>query len=299
MIIGLKIDVDTERGTKIGVPNLVALLKELKIPATFLFSLGTDNTGRAIQRVFRRGFLRKVNRTSVIRTYGVRTLLNGVVLPGPHIGQRHEGIMREVYQQGFEVGIHSYNHQKWQDGVVRMSKEQITHEFTLAFQEFQRVFGMRAHTAGAPGWQANVRTLAVYDEFNLTYASDSRGTCPFFPKVLNQVFKTLQLPTTLPTLDELIGLPELPLNKMTDYYLALLKTDVPNIMTVHAELEGMRYREWFSEFLRALKQRQADFQPLLAIAESYLSKRAQIPVCELVNAEVPGRAGVLAMQKSI
>jgi len=297
MIIGIKIDVDTERGTKIGVPNLVALLKMLEIPVTFLFSVGTDNTGRAIKRVFRRGFLRKVSRTSVVSTYGIRTLLNGVLVPGPHIGHKHQIILQHVAAQGFEVGIHSYDHEKWQDGVAKMSQEQIEHEFDLAYQEFERIFGVKAKTAGAPGWQANARTLAVYDEFHLTYASDCRGAYPFFPRILGTIFKTLQLPTTLPTIDELVGLPEFPLDKITDHYLSLLKEDAPNIMTVHAELEGMRYKDWFYNFLLALKKQNVQFQNLNTIAESYLTTREQIPVCELINAEVPGRSGILAMQK--
>ena len=37
--LALKIDVDTERGTRIGVLQLASLLQEFKIPATFFFSL--------------------------------------------------------------------------------------------------------------------------------------------------------------------------------------------------------------------------------------------------------------------
>jgi undecaprenyl phosphate-alpha-L-ara4FN deformylase len=73
--IALKIDVDTYRGTREGVPRLAGLLESLGVRATFLFSLGPDHTGRAIRRVFRRGFLRKVQRTSVLEHYGLRTLL--------------------------------------------------------------------------------------------------------------------------------------------------------------------------------------------------------------------------------
>ncbi len=36
----IKIDVDTDRGTRIGVPNLLALFDEFNVKATFLFSLG-------------------------------------------------------------------------------------------------------------------------------------------------------------------------------------------------------------------------------------------------------------------
>src|SRR3990167_10026254 len=121
MIIGIKIDVDTERGTRIGVPNLTKLLTELHVPATFLFTLGPDNTGRALKRIFRPGFFKKVSRTNVVGTYGLRTLLNGVLWPGPHIGRRHGEIMRAVRDAGHEVGIHCYDHIRWQDGLATMS----------------------------------------------------------------------------------------------------------------------------------------------------------------------------------
>src|ERR1700716_3819279 len=58
--IALKIDVDTDRGTLEGVPRLVSLFERLDVRATFLLSLGPDQTGRAVKRAFRRGFMGKV-----------------------------------------------------------------------------------------------------------------------------------------------------------------------------------------------------------------------------------------------
>ena len=83
MKLGLKVDVDTLRGTREGVPGLIELFRKHGVCATFLFSVGPDHTGRAIKRVFRRGFMGKVQRTSVVKHYGVRTLLYGTLLPGP------------------------------------------------------------------------------------------------------------------------------------------------------------------------------------------------------------------------
>ena len=76
--IVLKIDVDTLRGTREGVPNLGRLLDKYSARATFLFSLGPDHTGWALRRVFRPGFLKKVSRTSVVEHYGVKTLMFGM-----------------------------------------------------------------------------------------------------------------------------------------------------------------------------------------------------------------------------
>src|SRR5882724_6623312 len=120
--LALKVDVDTDRGTREGAPNLMADCLAVGAPAAFLFSLGPDQTGRAITRVFRPGFFQKVSRTSVVQIYGVRTLLNGTLLPAPHIGRRNAGVMRAVRDAGFEVGIHCFNHYRWQDYVQKMSQ---------------------------------------------------------------------------------------------------------------------------------------------------------------------------------
>ena len=85
--IALKVDVDTLRGTREGTPNLGRAFDKLDLKATFLFSLGPDHTGWALKRVFRPGFLKKVSRTSVVEHYGIKTLLYGVLLPGPDIGR--------------------------------------------------------------------------------------------------------------------------------------------------------------------------------------------------------------------
>ncbi|OGT08694.1 MAG: polysaccharide deacetylase [Gammaproteobacteria bacterium GWE2_37_16] len=295
-ILSIKIDVDTERGTRVGVPQLVSLLKELEIPATFFFSLGPDHTGRALKRIFRKGFFAKVQRTSVVSVYGIRTLLNGVLLPGPHIGKCHADLMRKVQAEGFPVGIHCYDHIKWQDGVAKMPEVAIAEEFGKARVEFKRVFGVEAQAAAAPGWQANIKTLAVYDQADLLYGSDCRGVRPFYPRVGEKIFKTLQIPTTLPTLDELVGLSEFPLERLNDYYLSLLQGDYPNVMTIHAELEGMKYLSWFREFLLKLKQNQVEFCDLETIAHNYLKDQEQIPICEMVQGTVINRSGFLAVQ---
>jgi undecaprenyl phosphate-alpha-L-ara4FN deformylase len=293
MILGLKIDVDTERGTRIGIPNLLKLFNELQISGTFYLSLGPDNTGRAIMRVFRPGFLKKVNRTSVISTYGIRTLLNGVLLPGPHIGHNHEKLLQSIKNQGCEVGIHAYDHQRWQDNVQKMSATQIANEFQKACNEFQRVFTNAATTAAAPGWQINATALSAYDDAKLVYSSDCRGQYPFYPKIGQQTFRTLQIPTTLPTLDELLGRPEYPLNKLTDYYLSLFTDKQPNILTLHAELEGMKYLSWFREFLITAKNQNIAMKNLGSVATELATSP---PVCEIIQAEVDGRSGKVAVQ---
>ncbi|HWA87041.1 MAG TPA: 4-deoxy-4-formamido-L-arabinose-phosphoundecaprenol deformylase [Opitutus sp.] len=295
--LALKVDVDTDRGTREGVPNLVADFREFEVPACFLFSLGPDQTGRAITRVFRPGFFKKVSRTSVVQLYGVRTLLNGTLLPAPHIGRRNTAAMRAVRDAGFECGIHCYNHYRWQDYVQKMSLEDVRTEFIAARAEFLRIFGFEARTAGAAGWQSNARSREVYDEAELLYSSDTRGRAPFFPRIGGRVFRTLEIPSTLPTFDELLGRPEFPDDHIVDHYLSLLRDDAPNVFTLHAEIEGMGRRALFRELLDAAKKIGIEFVRLDELAKELLANRAAIPAAEQALAEIDGRSGLVAVQE--
>ena len=294
--LALKIDVDTDRGTRLGVPNLVRDLQEFEVPACFLFSLGPDQTGRAITRIFRPGFFKKVSRTSVVKLYGIRTLLNGTLLPAPHIGRRNTRILREVRDAGHEVGIHCFNHYRWQDYVNRMSLDAIRAEFIAARAEFLRIFGTEAQTAGAPGWQSNARSRQIYDEAGLLYSSDVRGTSPFFPRIGGQVFKTLEIPSTLPTFDELLGRPEYPEDKIVPHYMSLLREDRPNVFTLHAEIEGMGKRPLFRALLAECYNAGVEFIRLDDLARELLHNLDAIPTGDQVPAEIDGRSGNVATQ---
>lgn len=70
--IAIKIDVDTKRGYDEGVPRMLDVFKQENIKATFFFSMGTDNSGKAIRRIFRKGFLTKMLRTKAPSTYGFK-----------------------------------------------------------------------------------------------------------------------------------------------------------------------------------------------------------------------------------
>lgn len=295
-VVALKVDVDTDRGTREGVPALAALLEEFSAPACFLFSLGPDNTGKAIRRVFRPGFFQKVSRTSVVQVYGIRTLLNGTLLPAPHIGSRHADVMRRVRDAGFEVGIHCNDHFKWQDYLFKMSLDQVREEFGRARAEFRRIFGCEAATAGAPGWQATANSKQVYDEAELLYASDTRGESAFFPEIGGRVFKTLEIPSTLPTFDELMGRPEYPDEKIVQHYVSLLRQDRPNILTIHAEIEGMAKLPLFRQLMQAWTDQGVRFVRMDDLAREILANRDAIPARPLVMTEIDGRSGNVATQ---
>ena len=59
---------------------------------------------------------------------------------------------------------------------------------------------------GAAGWQMNRHAYRLTQRLGFDYCSDTRGTHPFVPLYEAEIIACPQLPTTLPTLDELIGI---------------------------------------------------------------------------------------------
>jgi peptidoglycan/xylan/chitin deacetylase (PgdA/CDA1 family) len=296
MKIALKIDVDTYRGTRIGVPRLIESLQKYGAGATFLFSLGPDHTGRAIKRVFRPGFMRKVSRTSVLEHYGVVTLMYGTVLPGPDIGRRCADIMRGVRDAGFETGIHTWDHVKWQDTVATADADWTAAQMKLACDRYIEIFGERARVHGAAGWQMNRHAYRLTQQLGFDYCSDSRGTHPFIPIYNAEIIACPQLPTTLPTLDELIGIDGLTPDNVADHILQLSSDSRPSghVYTLHAELEGMKLQPVFERLLAGWRDAGHE---LVSLKDYYASLDVKaLPRHSVAAAEIAGRSGTLALQ---
>jgi undecaprenyl phosphate-alpha-L-ara4FN deformylase len=299
--IGLKVDVDTLRGTREGVPRLMALCKKHGVDATFYFSVGPDNTGRAMRRVFRKGFAQKVARTSVLKHYGLKTLLYGVLLPGPDIGRSAGAVMRSVHDAGFEVGLHTYDHVRWQDYVTNASAAWTRVEFERGVQAFERVFGFLPQSHAAAGWQINAHGLELEQEYGLRYASDTRGGPPFFPLLAHGTSSCPQLPTTLPTFDEILGVDGVDESTIADAVFRLSAAgcgasdeDNLQVFTLHAELEGMLLLDAFESLLVKWRESGALITRMAKIHE--LAVRRPLPTRSVVMGEVAGRSGRLAVQ---
>lgn len=294
MRIALKVDVDTLRGTQKGVPALVKLFERLGTNATFLFSVGPDHTGRALRRLLRPGFLAKVLRTSVPSTYGLKTLAYGTVLPGPDIGRKAGQPMRDACAAGFEVGLHAWDHVRWQDAVARKGHAWTAREWQRGLDAYEQVFGALPDCCGAAGWQINSHVLELEADSGLRWASDTRGSEPFRPLSGGRVLECPQVPTTLPTMDEMIGLDGVTTENV-GARLAEQVADNPvglHVFTLHAELEG---GPLLGQFEQALERWRAQGATLCSVGEAVAGMDiSALPAATVERGTVPGRAGELA-----
>lgn len=296
MKIALKIDVDTHEGLKTGVPRMAEMLQREGVAASFFVAMGPDNSGKAIRRIItNRGFLTKMFRTRAVSMYGWRTILSGTLLKARPVAIAFPNLLRDLRARGFEVGVHGYDHVRWQDRIDQIGERGIAYELEDAFEVYRAIFAEEPHAYAAPGWRANAASMRLVDHAGLLYHSDTRGTEPYRPQVDGAVLMKPEIPTTLPTLDEVLGREKLPdAGSVARFYMDRISAERLNVHTVHAETEGIGQLESFTALVRGLKSAGAEFVRLDQVAASLT--REALPVCPVVRASLPGRSGWVAVQ---
>jgi peptidoglycan/xylan/chitin deacetylase (PgdA/CDA1 family) len=292
--IALKIDVDTRRGMKQGVSNLLRLLGKHRIKASFFLSFGPDTSGRAIFNIFRKkGFLRKMLRTKAAAMYGWGALFYGTLLPAPMTASAFPDMVKRIEDEGHEVALHAWNHRRWQDHLPEMSVKDVEREVYSMLEAYVKILTHRPAGAGAPGWMVTGASLGVQDRLNLKYASDTRMGSPFKATLKGRTFRTVQIPTNQPCIEELITCEDLSEDTLLSRQLAGLEPDVLNVMPLHAEVEGMKYLAHFERLLKKALGEGYAFLRMIDAAGAL--KRSKLPAVEITFAEIPGRAGAVAV----
>ncbi len=296
MRLALKVDVDTRRGMDEGVPRLLDAFAAAGVRATFFTTMGPDNSGRAVMRVFRRrGFAGKMVRTSALRMYGLRTVLSGTLLPARPVGSGRPDLLRAIAAAGHESGVHGWDHVLWHDHLPRMDRAAAARQLRLAADAFAEATGAPPRCASAPAWVLAPGVLDEEERLGLRYAADTRGTHPFRPRMEGRVRSVPQVPTTLPTLDEMLGLDGVTEGNFAARLLDLATTGGGDaVFTLHAEAEGMSFHRCLLDLLAMARDRGVATAACGDLVPP--SAAGGLPVHDIVDREVPGRAGLLSCQ---
>jgi peptidoglycan/xylan/chitin deacetylase (PgdA/CDA1 family) len=235
----------------------------------------------------------------------------GVLLPAPDIGRRCAAQMRAARDAGFECGIHTWDHRVWQDHVKSRDAQWTQRTMQRAHRRFIEIFGAAPVTHGAAGWQMNAAAFRQLDAFGIAYASDGRVLLnedgaiaspqagPHLLKVEGVTQACVQLPTTLPTLDELLGRAiggvTIDTGNIAARLLELSAAPRDHVFTLHAELEGQKLAPIFEQLLQGWRAQGYD---LVSMGDYYrsLPDAAALPVFPLHWDELPGRSGDMIVQ---
>ena len=164
-----------------------------------------------------------------------------------------------------------------------------------AVDRFSEIFGMPSRSYAAVGWQLNRHALRLMQHFGFSYTSDTRGTHPFTPTWNAEIIACPQLPTTLPTLAELINRDGISVDNVVQHLLRMTENPPANghVFTLQAEFEGGKWLPLFEQLLDGWKAQGYDIVSLRLYAEGL---PATLPRHEIEMRAVEGSISMQAVQ---
>ena len=201
----LRVDVCTYRGLRDGVPGVLDVLRRAKARATFYVTFGPDASGLALLKLFNPKFALKMLRTKAASTYGWATAFYGTLLPSPLVGAGLPDTLKRIRDDGHEIGVHGWDHRRWQDKLPKYAAEKLRDEFSRMMDAYRSILGAAPASFAAPAWLLTPDLFDLEQRAELAFASDTRGTGPFLPVFGGREGSVPQLPVTIATLDECLG----------------------------------------------------------------------------------------------
>jgi undecaprenyl phosphate-alpha-L-ara4FN deformylase len=208
------------------------------------------------------------------------------------IGKRLGDLIRRAAREDHEIGLHAWDHYEWQAHADAMPPRTIRRNLALGVDTIRRLTGRPPVTSAAPAWKCSEPVLLEKEGLPFAFNSACRGDSTFFPRAGGRGLRQPQVPVTLPTYDEIIGRNGVTDANYNETLLSGMRRNSLNVLTIHAEVEGICRRDLFEEFLAKAAARKVQILPLGSMLACFPPGQT----CSLARRTLPGREGELSVQ---
>jgi peptidoglycan/xylan/chitin deacetylase (PgdA/CDA1 family) len=199
MMFSLRIDIDTFKGLKKGIPRILNILGDFNMKASFYCTLGWHGDIMSTLRQKIRSMRVSTENSFSLLTYGTEFDKTTNFLDETkrlffprRFGSELE-LLRRISREGHEVGPHGYVHKNW----LNITADEMHREFEAMVSEYCRIFGVLPRSWSAPFGVINDSAIRLTEAFGLNINSYLGGKEIFHPLIDGSVCHHVMVPVTI------------------------------------------------------------------------------------------------------
>ncbi|MFH1308563.1 MAG: polysaccharide deacetylase family protein [Patescibacteria group bacterium] len=222
MTFGLRIDLESDKGIRYGVPNLLKLLREFGFKASFYVTMGGESGIFEILKY--RGPIPGAGERKV-RIFSLFEKLRIALFPKDFVTS-NVGVLRQILADGHELGIHGWKHRAWTRALDKIDYKK---HIGFAVRKYIRLFKKKPDTFCSPGFRTNKKVIEYLDHLDFKVISD----LPEFSKI----FRMANVPITIKGKN---NTPIIESGGSFEYIKDQIQKQEPAIMYIHGMYECIR-----------------------------------------------------------
>jgi len=164
----LRVDLESDKGIKEGLPKLLDLLKRYDLKASFYLVMGGESN---IFDIFKYKGKMKSSAERKIKVWSLRDKIRVVLLPKDFV-KENKKILGRILDEGHELGIHGWKHRAWTRGLDKIN---IKEHLVKAKRKYIKYFGKTLVSFSSPGFNTNKGVLKFLELGKIKYISDFPG----------------------------------------------------------------------------------------------------------------------------
>ena len=190
----LRIDIDTYKDLKEGVPNVLNLLSRYNIKASFFCTMGWEGDIISVLR-HRILYAKKVKLPEVTAKKQLFSsyleFLRCLFLPKKISKQAK--MLKKIVDEGHDLGVHAYIHTRWHNPTTK----NLTKEFNEMIKSYEEIFNKKPIGFASPLFTSSNELVRLIDKYGFLYASFLEGEKPFQPKINEKKCSHIQIPVNI------------------------------------------------------------------------------------------------------
>ncbi|MBU2576878.1 MAG: polysaccharide deacetylase family protein [Nanoarchaeota archaeon] len=196
MVFSLRIDLESDKGIREGVPKILALLKKYNIKASFYVAMGGESNILELLR-----YQKKLPGKRKISVFSRGEMLRMVFFPRDFV-LGNKKIFQKILDEGHELGIHGWKHREWTRGLEKIDVRKVIRK---AVEKYTKLFGKKPQSFCAPAFRTNNEVVRILSSQGIKVISDFEGDSTKKVDGLINVPITLRGEGNTPIIEYLVG----------------------------------------------------------------------------------------------